>query len=314
MADVLKADYGAELEDGRIDLAGLYALDQTWTARGDTFNAVFDQKLTVWEALTRIARCGRAVPFLQGGVVRFVRDEPKALPVALFSPRNIVKNSFQIEYVMPGEDTADAVTVSYYSQKTWTQDEVTVALPDSDAEQPASVSLVGCTDKAQARREGLYMAAANRYRRRLITFRTELEGMIPTYGDLIAVSHDMPHWGQAGEVVAWADPVLHLSEPLTFEEAGAHYIALRKRDGSVSGPWEALPGASPTEVRILGELDITPFTGASEERTHFAFGKGETWAVLARVTGVKPRGDLVEISCVAENDLVHTADQQGDVA
>ena len=36
------------------------------------------------------------------------------------------------------------------------------------------------------------MAAANRYRRKTVTFSTELEGLIPTYGDLIAVSHDMP--------------------------------------------------------------------------------------------------------------------------
>lgn len=72
-----------------------------------TFNGVFDRKLTVWDALSQVARCGRAVAFLQGGLVRFVRDEPKTLPVALFSPRNIVKGSFKIDYVMLGEDTAD---------------------------------------------------------------------------------------------------------------------------------------------------------------------------------------------------------------
>src|SRR5690606_1840992 len=148
--------------------------------------------------------------------VRFVRDEPRTLPVVLFSPRNIAKNTFRIEYVMPGEDTADAVTVQFFNSRTWKQDEVTSALPDSSAEQPATVALFGCTDAAQAEREGLYMAAANRYRRRLISFQTELEGMIPTYGDLIAVSHDMPRWGQAGEVVAWEEPVLTLSEPVAF--------------------------------------------------------------------------------------------------
>jgi len=47
-------------------------------------------------------------------------------------------------------------------------------------------------------REGLYLAAANRYRRRIITLRTELEGLIPTYGDLIAIAHDMPSWGTGG--------------------------------------------------------------------------------------------------------------------
>jgi hypothetical protein len=42
------------------------------------------------------------LPFLQGGLVRFARDEPRALPVAMFSPRNIVKGSFKIDFVMYG--------------------------------------------------------------------------------------------------------------------------------------------------------------------------------------------------------------------
>lgn len=83
---------------------------------------MFDQQVTVWDALTRVARCGRAVPFLQGGIVRLVRDEARLLPVALFSPRNIVKNSLKIQYVMPGEETADAVTVEFFSSRTWKPD------------------------------------------------------------------------------------------------------------------------------------------------------------------------------------------------
>ena len=106
LADILKADYGARLSDKSIDLNALYQLDQTWTTRGDTFNAVFDSKLTVYEALSRTCKVGRAVPFIQGGIVRFVRDEPKSIPVALFGPRNIVKNSLTIQYIMPSEDTA----------------------------------------------------------------------------------------------------------------------------------------------------------------------------------------------------------------
>lgn len=42
LADILKADYGAKLADKNIDLEALARLDQTWTSRGDTFNAVFD--------------------------------------------------------------------------------------------------------------------------------------------------------------------------------------------------------------------------------------------------------------------------------
>ena len=308
-ADAARAAYGAKLPDWRIDLAALHALDQVWQVRGDRFDGVFDQAITVWEALTRIARVGRAVPFLQGGILRIVRDQPQTLPVALFSPRNIVKGSFKVQYLMPGEDTADAVTVEYFSSRTWKSDEETVALPDSAAEQPAKVSLFGCTDLALARREGLYMAAANRYRRRMVTFRTELEGLIPTYGDLIAVAHDLPRWGQGGEVIGW-DPstrILTLSEPLEWD-VGTHWIALRMRDGSVAGPIEAAPGATASELVLAEDPGFTPYTGTTEERTHFAFGPGDVWSLKARVLAVRPRGEQIEIACVGEHEAVHTAD------
>ncbi len=118
-ADAARSRYGAGLVDARIDLEALHALDAVWETRGDRFDAVFDQGLTVWEALTRIARCGRSLPFLQGGILRIARDAPRTHPVALFGPRNIVKGSFRVQYVMPGEDTADAVTVTYFSERTW---------------------------------------------------------------------------------------------------------------------------------------------------------------------------------------------------
>jgi sulfur carrier protein ThiS len=310
-ADACRAEYGAKLADTRIDLQALYGLDQVWSARGDEFNGIFDSSMTVWEALTRIARCGRAVPVLQGGVVRLFRDAAQTLPVAMFGPRNIVKGSFKVQYIMPGEDTADAVTVEFFNARAWKPDEVTAALPDSAAEKPAKVTLFGCTDEAQATREGLYMAADNRYRRKLVSWATELDGMIPTYGDLVAVTHDMPRWGQGGEVVDWdgASEVLTVSEPLEWTAGATHYVALRRQDGSLAGPFqvEAVAGED-RQVHLLEAIDITPYTDASEERTHFAFGAGDAWGTKARVIAVKPRGERVEITAVAEDDQVHTAD------
>ena len=316
-ADAARAKYGAGLVDARIDLDALHALDAVWETRGDRFDAVFDQGLTVWEALTRIARCGRALPFLQGGILRIARDAPRTLPVALFGPRNIVKGSFRVQYVMPGEDTADAVTVTYFSERTWRPDEIVATLPNSEADaaadKPATVELFGCTGRDQAMREGLYMAAANRYRRRIMTFRTELEGLIPTYGDLIAVTHDLPRWGQGGEVVAVDGRALTLSEPLEWatgtEEPPAHYLALRRRDGSLSGPWPVTPGTDERTVVLSEDPGLVPYTGADEERTHFAFGPGEEWGLRARVMAVRPRGEQVEIIAVGEDTRVHEADE-----
>lgn len=305
LADVLKAEYGAKLDDSRIDLDTLLYLDGIWQSRGDTFNAVFDSKLTVFEALSRIAKCGRAVAFLQGGIVRFVRDEPKTIPVALFSPRNIIKNSLSIQYIMPSEDTADSVTVEYFSDKTWKTTEITGVLPESTSENTATVELFGCTNKEQALREALYMAAANRYRRRIVSFMTELDGLIPTYGDLVAITHDMPSWGQGGEVIQKDGNKLTLSEPVTFSDNSVHYIALRKANGQLSGPYIVTSGNLENEVVLEETPDFEIYTGTSRERTHFAFGPADKWATMARIIGIKPRTNTVEITAVIEDERVH---------
>ena len=140
------------------------------------------------------------------------------------------------------------------------------------------------------------MAAANRYRRKLITFQTELEGMIPTYGDLIAVVHDMPAWGQGGEIVDWDGVTLVTSEPLKWAAGEAHAIALRRPDGSIVGPYPIIPGDGDDEALPQAPLELDPYTGGEAERTHYAFGPSDAWSLFARVLAIRPRGERVEIA------------------
>lgn len=302
--------YGPGLDDSRIDLAGLLTLDATWSARQDEFNGRFDAAQTFWECLTKIAGAGRAKPFMQGGIVRVARDGPATVPVAMFSARNMRRGSLTVEYLLHSSDTADAVEVAYYDRNYWSPRRVQAKLPDSTAAKPAKVDLFGVTDRSQAYREGLYQAASNRYRRRIIKFGTEMEGFIPSFGDLITVQHDMPAWGQHAEAVAWdaGTNTLTLSEPLTWG-TGAHYIALRTAAGGVDGPYQVFAGASQEQV-VLGEAPTTaPYTGSAMERTHVVFGWADTWSQLARVIAVRPRGLYeVEIEAVSEDPSVHTAE------
>lgn len=117
LADQCRATYGAGFANTRFDIQALTELNHTWNARGDYFDAMLDQSVTVWESLSRTARCGRAIAYMQGGTVRFVRNAHRTIPVALFSPRNIVK-VMRIEYLMASDDTADSVTVGYFPSKT----------------------------------------------------------------------------------------------------------------------------------------------------------------------------------------------------
>lgn len=286
-------------------MAELELLDKVWESRGDYFDGIFDSATTIWEAVSKIARCGRALPILQSGMVRIIRDEPKTIPTAMYTPRNIIKDSFSIEYVMPSEDTADSVKVQYFSNKYWKYDNVVTKLPDSTEENPANVDLFGCTDKAHAEREGYYMCACNRYRRKYITFSTELEGLIPTYGDLIAITHDMAHWGQGGEIIARNGLKLTLSEPVAFIDGVKNILALRNKNGSLGGVYEVTATELSTEVTLKTQPDIEILTASGVERTHFAFGSADKWSVFARVTGIRPRSNQVEITAVIEDDRVH---------
>jgi len=475
MADALRADYGGKLVDARIDIDQLVTLAATYAARGDTFDGRFDSTLTLWEAVQKIGQAVRTRPYLQGGIVHFARDEAASVPVALFSMRNIVRGSFSVDYLMPTEQTADAIDVAYFDSEVWSARRVAAALPDSSSLVPLKIDLFGVTGRDQACREGTYLAAVNRYRRKKIGFTTEMEGFIPSFGDLIAISHDMPAWGTSGEVTAveihsasqviadwtldagttaaaditgpdgatasraftddsvvnwenfrspaetvtagasvsrtvfvkrdavssrfimirlrfdggagvntatvlmrtdtaeyaastagggtisvtieawdaawwrvtviavaansntslqiiggpaagatlpteiptvtgsvtfWTGTLtrLTLSEPVTFA-SGTHYIGLRTRNGGISGPYACTAGRTAYEVVVAGLLDFTPYTGGAEERTYFAFGKGETWRQPARVVAVRPSGLYqVEIEAINEDDSVHTAD------
>jgi predicted phage tail protein len=206
---------------------------------------------------------------------------------------------------------ADAVDVAYFDDTRWQMRRVRSTLAGSTAAKPVKIDLFGVTDRTQAFREGVYEAACNRYRRKLIKFATDMEGFIPSFGDLIAVSHDMPAWGQHAEVVGWdaETNTLTLTEPLTWTPATTHYIALRKRNGGIDGPYVATIGTSAYHVVLAQAPTITPYTGGNEERTHIVFGPGETWRQPARVLSVKPRGlETVEIECVNEDPAVHTAE------
>lgn len=70
IADILQAPYGGKLPDERIYLAELERLDKVWNKRGDYFDGVFDSATTIWDAVSKVARCGRAIPILQSGTVR----------------------------------------------------------------------------------------------------------------------------------------------------------------------------------------------------------------------------------------------------
>ena len=310
-ADVLRAQYGAGVLDARIDIAQLINMNTLSQARGDYFDAVFDSPQTLWEALSAVVRSIRSRPFIQSGVVHFVRDQLQTLPTALFTSRNIVKDSFKITYVMPSEDSSDCVDVTYWDRLIWKERTIRCSLEGQPSTKPAQVKAFGITDRNHAWREGMYMAAKNRYCRKEITFETELEGHIPSLGDMIAIQSDIPEWGETGEVVSLSGRTLTLSEPITWTEGAQHYVMLRKTDGSVWGAAKVNQGVDDKSIVIDASEALPNFamqTSDLKEKTYFTFGRSGQVVQLAKITAIKPRARTVQISAVNEDVRVHSAD------
>lgn len=313
LADVLKNPvYGGNVPDSRIDLQTLYELDQVWAARGDYFNGIFDKRVSMWSALTTIARAGRARPIMRGSVFTFIRDAEQTLPVALFNMRNIQKGSFSVDYQMVTEDTPDGIELEYFDETTWSSAYVTMPVPGvtGDPVQPARASIIGISNLPQAQREAAYMVADAAYRRATVTFTTEMEGYLPAFGDLIAVSHDVAGWGKSGEIEAWNGVAVTCTEELDWS-VGDNYAIFSTPQGDVLGPYKVVAGSNP---RFMVFSETAPpggtfQTGTEQERTRYAMGAASSYAKLCRVLSIQPRaGDVVQIRAVVEDNRVHSAD------
>lgn len=324
-ADVLRnTDYGAGWSTNRMNIAEIYRLSQVWAARGDEFNARFDNTITVWTALSQIAAVGRATPVYYAGVMDIVRDEPKSIPAQVFTPANILENTFKISYKLGTSNTPDYVISEFYDQEVWQEDEVDCILPNSTQTNPARSELFGCTSRDQAYREGMYKAAVNRDQRSRYSFTTEMEGLLLLFGDLIHVSHDVPAWGASGQVIGLNKLTgkIITSEPMVFTAAEVHQIALRKKNGKADGPYTIVPDPNAqtginsaiiqTSQANLQAMFVSD--GIRTDLTEYVFGPSNRQANRLIVLSAKPnaKGETA-LTCCEYVDSVHVADQGGEV-
>lgn len=309
VVDALKNPvYGAGVDDSRIDLQSFYELDLLWSSRGDYFDAVIDKRTTIWSVMQMMLRCGRAVPLMRGSVFTAVRDSKPELPVALFNMRNIRRGSFSLDYQMPNEDDPDGLLLEFFNRDTWATDYIKIAAPGvvGDPVSPSRVSLPGVVTRAQAQREGKHLVDDAYYRRSRVSFETELEGHLPTYGDPILVSHDVANWGRSGEIEEWASPLALCSEEprLTGE---LNYAVLVDHLGDVYGPYKVGPGDGTRTLEFLELPAITPYTGTDRERTRYSVGPASNYAKLCRILNITPsEGNSVKIMAVIEDERMHS--------
>ena len=295
--DAVRADYGAKLADTYLDLTSLVSIAQDLDDEEITFDWVFDQKSTLWEVLTVIAKVTYGSPTIQGSIFSIIRDIERTLPSGVFNQENIVKGSLQWNVRLFEQGEYDSVEIEYIDETTWKAETVVCSVESSPEENPEKIKLIGCMNRDKAYQYGLYLAAAKRYRRETINFSTGKEGLIPTFGDLISISHDVPRWGSGGYVVDIDGLIIETSEPVSFG-TGNHYIILRKKDGTATGPLLVTSGIDSYHVALADALEDSFYFDDVNEPPFYHFGKADLWAKLAIVTSTKPNGKQVEIQAI----------------
>lgn len=295
--DILKnKDYGAGLEDADIDMTGLKELHDIWESRGDTFDAIFDQQTTVWEALTSVCRVGRTMPICIMGKIYFWRDQPQYIHRSAFTPANIVKESVSIEYMMPDKDFPDAIDIEYFSEISWCWEHI--RCQDETAKSIQTMKLFGCVDRTRAWREGMFHLNSIWKRRKRIKFKTELDCSFLSFGEMIAIAHDL-----LGGNVGTLDNIISGNtiriNGLALDNLTEIYI--RSNTGNLLGPYEvaSIQDNDITTVENLPEIEIS--TGEKP----FVVGAFQSFIIQK----IKPLGaGISEIEAVNVENTVYDYD------
>lgn len=201
-------------------------------ANGLKFNGAIDQKTNLWDALAPVFKCGRGSP-IRAGTKFQIAIQGKRKPVQLFTMGNIKKDSFGIDW-LPMDERANEVTVTYFDKDDFgKQKSVTVhskkARERGDHPKPTELTLYGVNNLEQATKEATFAMNMN-VLLKTVKFEAPLESVVCTLGDVIAVQHDMPKWGQGGLLASGSTKtVLKLDHEVNFDIAG-DYVAMVRHD------------------------------------------------------------------------------------
>jgi hypothetical protein len=321
---VNNSTYGANLLASTIDLDKLVYLDEVWTDRDDHFDGIFDSQVSCWDALTSVLRVGRTIPVLLGGLLTFERRESQTVPKGIFTPNNIVRNSFETEHILFNDESPDDIIVEFFDRRTWRRNEVQCILPDSTSEKPERQQMFGITDRTHAWREGIFAAAFNAKNRIVARFTTELEGRLLLRSNLIYVAHDLYDWGKTGEVEYYipVDRAVYLDR--NVEVTPDSYIILRNRKGKGWGPVKINQGDD-LNIVVIDEEDLEAVEGSQgpiadvwshegdQVRTKFIIAEQVVNYKRFTVVSGTPKDNLVDLVVIYDDPSVHLADQAPNV-
>ena len=158
-----------------------------------TVNVYLQAQQDAFTVLQSLAAIFRAMSYWQGEQIVLDADLPKD-PVYTFSRANVVDGEFSYT----GTRARDRHTIAkvawdnpeqkFKTEYEFVRDEAAIA---KYGVKVLDLSIVGCTSQGQAQRAGLWALKSEQLETRTVTFKTGLDGFIPTVGSIINVSDEV---------------------------------------------------------------------------------------------------------------------------
>jgi predicted phage tail protein len=233
--------YGGQINVSRIKMEYFRQWATFCTANNLKFNGVIDQRTNLWDALTPITKIGRG-QIIRAGTRFQVSLVRQTTPVQMFSMGNIKKGSLSIDW-LSSDERANECHVTYYD-KSDSGKQKTVIVPNLAARErgeeaiPTELTLYGVDNVTQATREGT-LAMNMQQLLQTISFDAPISSIVCTLGDVVAIQHDMPDWGQGGltESAGSTANVLVVDHPVDMS-LGGDYVVRVRHDKVLQGTWE----------------------------------------------------------------------------
>jgi hypothetical protein len=176
--------YGGRRPAAELDAPTLATLKTRWGA--PTFDAVFDQSTTIWDALHLVIQKQHAIPITLGSTLSIVEDAPHTIPQATLNTDQL--KSLSMAHMFFDSRDYDGVEVEYRDPK---DNAPQYALWPEAAVNPDKMVLWGCRNRPEAEAYAKRFWKQTRLRRRMVTAETELDGRNFWIGQAIAISHPL---------------------------------------------------------------------------------------------------------------------------
>lgn len=303
--NVLKA---AGYKDSDFDLEEWDRLNDHWNARGDTFDWVFKEQLTVEQVVNKALAVGFAELTVKHGLLSPVQDVAQDVFQDLYTCDSMVE-PLSIQFETPSGDDFDGIDARFMDPSIWQIQTVQCRIPGAPAAKRVKVvDYDGVSSRDVAYRLGMRELMTIKHQRKSCKWSTEMHAFNSYYLDFVQVAGETPGYAQSVIMEAATNGLktIRVDQKINFDDfTPPYFVSVKRLDGKCFGPVKA---TKVDEYTVLLEkpLDFTPEINVQGvEPPYVLIGQGYP----VKITSIEPDG-TDEVACTGKvyAPIIHTYD------